>query len=88
MFGTLDFVAGTDWVTILPGTMMVSDIEQRELTINPLADPALALDLVLIEPSRRPLAPAAEAFLEILAEEARRLDARWQPARARRRRAR
>lgn len=87
MFGTLDFVAGTDWVTILPGTMMVSDIEQRELTINPLADPALALDLVLIEPSRRPLAPAAEAFLEILAEEARRLDARWRPARARRRRA-
>jgi hypothetical protein len=67
--------------------MMVSDIEQRELTINPLADPALALDLVLIEPSRRPLAPAAEAFLEILAEEARRLDARWRPARARRRRA-
>jgi DNA-binding transcriptional LysR family regulator len=88
MFSTLDFVAGTDWVTILPGTMMVSDIEQRELTINPLADPALALDLMLIEPSRRPLAPAAEAFLEILAEEARRLDARWQLARARRRRTR
>ena len=71
------------------GVALARDLvfEQRELTINPLADPALALDLVLIEPSRRPLAPAAEAFLEILAEEARRLDARWRPARAGRRRA-
>jgi len=77
MFGTLDFVASTDWVTILPGTMMVSDIERRNLTINPLADPPLALDLVLIEPSRRPLPPAAEAFLEILRTEAARLDERW-----------
>jgi len=77
MFGTLDFVASTDWVTILPGTMMVSDIERPNLTINPLADPPLALDLVLIEPSRRPLSPAAEAFLEILRTEAARLDERW-----------
>jgi DNA-binding transcriptional LysR family regulator len=77
MFGALDFVAGTDWVTILPGTMMVSDIERRQFTINPLADPPLALDLVLIEPSRRPLAPAAEAFLEILRAESTRLNDRW-----------
>jgi len=77
MFGTLDFVANSDWVTILPGTMMVSDIERRSLTINPLADPPLALDLVLIEPSRRPLSPAAEAFLEILRAEAVRLDECW-----------
>jgi DNA-binding transcriptional LysR family regulator len=77
MFGALDFVAGTDWVTILPGTMMASDIERRQFTINPLADPPLALDLVLIEPSRRPLAPAAEAFLEILRAEAVRLNDRW-----------
>jgi len=53
------------------------EIERRNLTINPLADPPLALDLVLIEPSRRPLPPAAEAFLEILRTEAARLDERW-----------
>jgi DNA-binding transcriptional LysR family regulator len=77
MFGALDFVAGTDWVTILPGAMMVSDIEQRQFTINPLVEPPLALDLVLIEPSRRPLAPAAEAFLDCLRAATTRLDARW-----------
>jgi DNA-binding transcriptional LysR family regulator len=77
MFGALDFVAGTDWVTILPGSMMVSDIGQGQFTINPLAEPPLTLDLVLIEPSRRPLAPAAEAFLACLREETTRLDARW-----------
>jgi DNA-binding transcriptional LysR family regulator len=77
MFGALDFVSGTDWVTILPGTMMVSDIEQRQFTINPLADPPLALELMLIEPSRRPLSPAADAFLECLRAESSRLDDRW-----------
>jgi DNA-binding transcriptional LysR family regulator len=88
MFGALDFVAGTDWVTILPGTMMVSDIEQRQFTINPLADPPLALDLMLIEPSRRPLAPVAEAFLACLREETTRLDARWSQVVDKRRRRR
>jgi LysR family nitrogen assimilation transcriptional regulator len=79
MFGTLDFIASTDWVTILPGVMMVSDIEQDALTVNPLADPPLATDLVLIEPSRRPMSPAADAFLAILATETTRLNDRWAP---------
>jgi DNA-binding transcriptional LysR family regulator len=88
MFGTLDFVAGTDWMTILPGAMMVSDIERSDLTINPLADPPLALDLMLVEPSRRALAPAAEAFLDVLGAETRRLDERWLTLRPGRRRGR
>jgi hypothetical protein len=38
----------------------------------------LSLDLVLIEPARRPLAPAAEIFLEFLEEEAGALARHWQ----------
>src|SRR5262249_1946600 len=79
MFGTLDFVAGTDWVTILPGAMMVSDIRRGRLTVNPLAEPPLSTDLVLIEPSRRPMSPAAEAFLAVLAAETARLNDLWTP---------
>lgn len=77
MLGTLDFVAQTDWVAILPGIMMATDIRPRQFTVNPIAAPAFGLDLVLIEPSRRPMSPGARAFLEMLEEESTRLNQRW-----------
>ena len=77
MLGTLDFVANSDWVTILPGIMMVSDVERPRLTINPIVDPGLTVDLVLIEPSRRVLSPAAKAFVDTLQYETERLNTVW-----------
>jgi LysR family transcriptional regulator, nitrogen assimilation regulatory protein len=59
MLGTLDFVSRTDWVTVLPGIMMADQRESQFLTVNPIIEPTFGLDLVLIEPSRRPLSPAA-----------------------------
>jgi hypothetical protein len=47
--------------------------------VNPLA-PALALDLVLIEPARRALSASARAFIGMLEEESRRLNAQWAEA--------
>jgi LysR family nitrogen assimilation transcriptional regulator len=79
MLGTLDFVARSDWLTILPGIMMASDIRRRTVTINPIVDPVFVLDLVLIEPSRRPMTPAARGFLDILLDESKRLDEPWEP---------
>jgi LysR family transcriptional regulator, nitrogen assimilation regulatory protein len=79
MLGTLDFVANSDWVTILPGIMMVSDVERPMLTISPIVEPVLPLDLVLIEPLRQALSSPAQAFADILQEETRRLNAVWQP---------
>lgn len=79
MFGTLDFVARSDWVTILPAIMM-GDGDAPGFTVNPIVDPPLSLDLVLIEPARRPLAPAAAIFLGLLDDEARRLTAAWDRA--------
>jgi LysR family nitrogen assimilation transcriptional regulator len=79
MLGTLDFVANSDWVTILPGIMMVSDVERPLLTINPIVEPVLLLDLVLIEPLRHAPSPAARAFADILQEETERLNAVWHP---------
>ncbi len=77
MLGTLDLVAGSDWVTILPGVMMANDIQTRHYVINPLAQPPLETDLVLIEPARQPLSPAAETFLSVLEEETTRLNDLW-----------
>jgi DNA-binding transcriptional LysR family regulator len=83
MFGTLDFVARGDWVTILPALMMAQRTDQgatRGFTVNRLIDPALTLDLVLIEPARRTLAPAAALFLSMLEEEARAISSPWEGA--------
>ena len=76
MFGTLDFVARTEWRTILPAVLMGDQVGPG-LRANPVSAPGLTLDLVRIEPARRPLAPAAQVFNAILQEEAARLSALW-----------
>lgn len=77
MLGTLDFISRTDWMTVLPGLMMADVREPRLFTINPIVEPTFTLDLVLIEPSRRPISERAEAFLTMLEDEATRLNSRW-----------
>ena len=78
MLGTLDFVARTDWVAVLPALMMARD-PSRLFAVNPIRDPGLGLDLVLIEPSRRAMSEPAEVFLGMLEGEAAALNAEWLP---------
>ena len=77
MLGTLDFVSRTEWVTVLPGIMMADESEPRLFTVNPIIDPTFSLDLVLIEPSRRPMSAGAKAFLDMLESETVQLNRRW-----------
>lgn len=77
MLGTLDFVARTDFVAILPAIMMADEKADDRLKVLPLSDPPLDLDLVLIEPSRQPMSEAALEFLARLEAETERLLARW-----------
>ncbi|CAN0384581.1 unnamed protein product, partial [Phaeothamnion confervicola] len=79
MMGTLDYVAGSDWVSVLPGVMMAGGVDTGRFKVNPIAAPRLDLDLVSIEPSRRALSAAAAAFFAILSEETRRLNGMWGP---------
>ncbi|MEM8662541.1 MAG: LysR family transcriptional regulator [Pseudomonadota bacterium] len=69
MMGTLDLVARSDWVAILPSLLLGPDREGTVRSISPLCDPAHYADFVTIEPTRRPLSPQASAFLAILSEE-------------------
>lgn len=75
MFGTLDFVARTHWRTILPAVLM-GDQVGPVFKANPID--GLMLDLVQIEPARRALVPAAQAFSTLLHAEAARLSALWE----------
>lgn len=72
MMGTLQFVAATDWVAILPFVMMVSDLDEERFDIRPLDDPPFYSEFVLIEPARKVMSPAAALFAEILKMEAER----------------
>jgi len=66
MLATLDLVATSDWVAVLPGAMMARDRTRSRHAVRPLADPPLSLELVTIESSRRPLSAAATEFRRVL----------------------
>jgi len=70
MMGTLQFVAASDWVAILPFVMMVSDLDGDQFDVRPLEDPPFYSEFVLIEPARKAMSPAAALFADILKREA------------------
>lgn len=77
MFGTLGFISQTDWAAILPAIMMSDPSDHKNFSIRAVSDPILALDLILIEASRRPISRPAEVLLGLIKEEMDRLNRPW-----------
>jgi LysR family transcriptional regulator, nitrogen assimilation regulatory protein len=77
MIGTLEFVARSDWVTVLPSLIAVNDIAAGTLVVNPIADPAMHAEFVLIQPARRTLSTPARLFLERFEAEVARSHSVW-----------
>ena len=50
--------------TVLPGLICVNDVGKGELTVNPIVDPPLYADFIVIAPARRTLSTPARLFLE------------------------
>ncbi len=69
MLGTIDMVANTDWVAILPGILCLPDLDGQVRRITPLDHPPLFTDYIRITPRTRALNPAAQAVADILQEE-------------------
>ena len=61
MIATLEFVARSDWVTILPSVISVNDIGRGELIVNPIVEPEMHAEFVVIQPTRRTLVDAGAA---------------------------
>ncbi len=76
MMGTLEFVANSDWVAVLPAILMANEDDGARYEIRPLDDPPLRSEFVLIEPARNAMKPAARLFSEQLTREALRIAAR------------
>jgi LysR family nitrogen assimilation transcriptional regulator len=83
MIGTLEFVARSDWMAILPSVIAVNDIAGRELVVNPIAEPPLHADFVVISPARRALSNQARAFLKRFEAEIAHVHSVWNTAIAR-----
>jgi len=79
MIGTLEFVARSEWVTVLPGLICVNDITDGDLVVNPI-DPPLFAEFVCITPARRTLSTQARLFLEQFEAEVARIEQRWTQA--------
>lgn len=77
MIGTLEFVARTDWVAILSGLICIDDIGKSERVINPIFDPALIAEFVVLSPARRTLSAQARLFLECFEAEIERIQDIW-----------
>ncbi len=80
MIATLEFVARSDWVTILPSVISVNDIGRGELIVNPIVGPELHADFVVIQPTRRTLSTQARMFLERIETEVANIHDRWNAA--------
>lgn len=77
MIATLEFVAQSDFVTILPETICVNDIDGRVRSLHPLADPPLTVDYAIIQPAKTAIPPAATLFLDEIASQYSQLKNAW-----------
>jgi len=80
MIATLEFVARSDWVTILPSVISINDVGRGELTVNPIVQPELHAEFVLIQPTRRTLTTQARLFLERFEAEVAHIHQAWEQA--------
>jgi len=80
MIATLEFVARSDWMTILPSVISVNDIGRGELIVNPFEEPQLHAEFVVIQPTRRTLSTQARLFLERFEAEVSHIHKVWDAA--------
>jgi LysR family transcriptional regulator, nitrogen assimilation regulatory protein len=80
MIGTLEFVARTDWIAVLPSLISVNDIAKGDLVVSPITDPPLHTECIVIQPARRTLTTQARLFLEHFEAEAARIHEIWDEA--------
>ena len=78
MIATLEFVANSDFATILPETICYNDLDGSVRSLHLVVDPPLTVDYVIIEPSKSGLSRAAALFLERIEASYRTLKEGWQ----------
>jgi DNA-binding transcriptional LysR family regulator len=73
----LEFLALTDWSAILPYWIGQKELGNERLTVNPIDDPTLAVEVALIIPARHPLSRPAQTLYDYFSQELRRSEEEW-----------
>jgi LysR family transcriptional regulator, nitrogen assimilation regulatory protein len=63
---TLQFIAHSDWSTILPSIAMINEFDSRRFTINPIDAPNFTTEIHELRSSRQTRSLAAEHFVTML----------------------
>lgn len=69
MLATLDLVAHSDWLAVLPGIICSPDLDGKRRTLRPIVGPELPVSYFRIEPATRPLSRAATLFSDMIKQE-------------------
>lgn len=69
MMATLELVARSDWVAVLPGLLCVNDHDGTVRHISPIGEPPIYSEFVMIEPTRKALSPQAQHLFATLKQE-------------------
>ena len=78
MIATLEFVANSDFATILPETICYNDIDGKVRSLHPIVDPGLTVDYTIVEPAKSALPQAAMIFLDRIELHYRNLKKAWE----------
>ncbi len=73
----LEFLNLTDWSSILPFWICLKELGNEQVTVNPIIEPELTVELALIHPAQRPLSRASSQLYEYFRQELRRSEEEW-----------
>jgi DNA-binding transcriptional LysR family regulator len=74
----LEFLSQTDWSGILPYWIGLKELGNERITVNPIADSTLRVDLALIYPAQSPMSRPAQVLYEYFRQELQRTEDEWQ----------
>jgi len=73
----LEFVARTDWSSILPFWIGLGVLDDDRVTVNPVVEPHLSVELALIHLAHRPLSRASRNLYDHFYAELKRCEEEW-----------
>lgn len=74
----IEFVAQADWSAILPYWICLKELNNEKITINPIAQPFMQVDVALIFPTKSPISRTSKLFYQYFIEELQRTEEEWQ----------
>lgn len=73
----LEFLSQTDWSGILPYWIGLKELSNDRITVNPIADSTLSVDLALTFPAQRPLSRPSTVLYDYFCQELGRTEEEW-----------